>query len=101
MNWFKQIVVKWVREDWKAINTIGENTRFSGRGATQIGIPDVEEMEDPIRFELQAAIGGRILKVRHPYDRKLDRHESSTYIIAQGEDVGARVAKIINLELMK
>jgi len=30
-----------------------------------------------------------------------DRHDSQTYVIPSGEDVGERVAKIINLELFK
>ena len=58
------------------------------------------EGEDRITFDLSSAIGGRILNVRR-YDSKQDRHNSSTYVIATGEDVGERVAKILNLELLK
>ena len=58
------------------------------------------EGEDRITFELTSAVGGRILNVRRYQDR-LDRHESTTYVIPTGEDVGSRVAKIINLEIMK
>jgi len=58
------------------------------------------EGEDRITFELTSAIGGRILNVRR-YDDRKDRHDAATYVIPSGEDVGARVAKIINLELIK
>jgi hypothetical protein len=58
------------------------------------------EGEDRISFELSAAVGGRILNVRR-YDNKTDRNNTTTYVIASGEDVGARVAKILNLELLK
>ena len=58
------------------------------------------EGEDRINFDLSSAVGGRILNVRR-YDRKTDRHDSTTYVIPTGEDVGERVAKIINLELLK
>ena len=58
------------------------------------------EGEDRITFELSSAIGGRIVNVRR-YDNKMDRNNSTTYVIPNGEDVGARVAKIINLELIK
>lgn len=58
------------------------------------------EGEDRISFELTTAVGGRILNVRR-YDQRTDRHDSQTYVIASGEDVGARVAKILNLELIK
>jgi hypothetical protein len=58
------------------------------------------EGEDRISFELSSAVGGRILNVRR-YDQKQDRHNNTTYVIATGEDVGSRVAKILNLELLK
>ena len=58
------------------------------------------EGQDRITFELSTAVGGRILNVRR-YDDRKDRHDSQTYVIPNGEDVGARVAKILNLELVK
>lgn len=58
------------------------------------------EGEGRINFELSTAVGGKILNVRH-YDDRKDRHESQTYVIPNGEDVGERVAKIINLEMFK
>lgn len=104
MNWFKRLVVKWVREDW-------EDQRHSNRQADSglnIAIPrlkaaasfEVSDFDNPLRFELTPAVGGRILTVRH-YDPKHDRNETTTYVIPTGEDIGARVAKILNLELLK
>lgn len=58
------------------------------------------EGEDRISFELSSAVGGRILNVRR-YDTRTDRHNQTTYVIPTGEDIGSRVAKIINLELIK
>ena len=58
------------------------------------------EGEDRISFELTSAVGGRILNVRR-YDSKTDRHNGTTYVIPSGDDVGSRVAKILNLELLK
>jgi hypothetical protein len=58
------------------------------------------EGEDRVSFELSTAVGGRILNVRR-YDDRKDRHDSQTYVIPNGEDVGERVAKIVNLELFK
>ena len=75
-----------------------ENTKMA------IGSAMVErgraEGEERISFELSTAVGGRILNVRR-YDDRKDRHDSTTYVIPSGEDVGARVAKIVNLELIK
>jgi hypothetical protein len=58
------------------------------------------EGEDRISFELSSAVGGRILNVRR-YDDRKDLHTNQTYVIPNGEDVGERVAKIINLEMFK
>ena len=58
------------------------------------------EGQDRITFELSSAVGGRILNVRR-YDQRTDRHDTQTYVIPSGEDVGSRVAKIINLEMIK
>lgn len=60
----------------------------------------MDSLPESIRFELNSAIGGRILTVRR-YDPKADRHEQLTYVIPTGEDLGQRVAKIINLEIIK
>jgi hypothetical protein len=58
------------------------------------------DLEGSVRFDLMSATGGRILQVRR-WDRKRDDHEMVTYVIPSGEDVGQRVAKILNLELIK
>lgn len=72
------------------MNTIGTAMVERGRA----------EGEDRISFELSTAVGGRILNVRR-YDDRKDRHDQQTYVIPNGEDVGERVAKIVNLELIK
>ena len=59
-----------------------------------------QEDDDPIRFELTTAVGGRILRVRR-YDRRKHENDCQIYVIPQGEDVGDRVSKIVNLELLK
>jgi hypothetical protein len=95
MNWIRKKVIAWVREDWD------EAHRFNGRQRPEVVLEDTTIMDDPIRFELQSVIGGHILKVRQPYDSKTDRQDSATYIIQTGEDIGARISKIVNLELLK
>jgi hypothetical protein len=71
-----------------------------GMGTTAMVERGNAEGQDRITFELTSAVGGRILNVRR-YDDRKDRHDSQTYVIPSGEDVGSRVAKIINLELIK
>ena len=71
---------------------IGMGTTMAERGRA--------EGEGRITFELSNAVGGKILNVRH-YDDRKDRHDQQTYVIPTGENVGERVAKIINLEMFK
>jgi len=86
-------------EHYESTQWAKESTKMAIGQAAQLerGIP---EGQGTIRFELSSAVGGRILNVRR-YDDRKDSHEAQTYVIPSGEDVGARVAKIINLELIK
>ena len=83
--------------DYKQAKAMKMNTLGMGTAMVERGSP---EGSDRINFELSTAVGGRILNVRR-YDDRKDRHDNQTYVIPNGEDVGSRVAKIINLELIK
>jgi hypothetical protein len=106
MKWFDRWVYKQAKKAWENKDQYEEaeyaNNKISRMGT--IGVAQIErgraEGEGRITFELSTAVGGKILNVRH-YDDRKDRHDSQTYVIPNGEDVGERVAKIINLELFK
>lgn len=109
MKWFDNWLYDKVRDMWdnrhkydmereyKESRAMKMNTLVGAQVAIDRANP---EGEDRISFELSSAVGGRILNVRR-YDNRQDRHNNTTYVIASGEDVGARVAKILNLELLK
>ncbi len=107
MKWFDRWLYKKTRDMWDNRDKYEEvyiNKTKTHRGL-QVGTAMAIEKgraegEDRISFELTSAVGGRILNVRR-YDNRTDRHDSQTYVIPSGEDVGARVAKILNLELIK
>lgn len=112
MKWFDRWMYGKVRDMWDnrhkyeaQIEEADYKNRIASKmSGLQMGTAMVErgraEGENRISFELTSAVGGRILNVRH-YDERKDRHDSQTYVIPSGEDVGERVAKIINLELFK
>lgn len=112
MKWFDQWLYTKVRDMWDNRHKYEaqiEEAEYKQRVANkmsglQMGTAMVErgspEGQERISFELSTAVGGRILNVRR-YDDRKDRHDSQTYVIPNGEDVGARVAKILNLELIK
>lgn len=108
MKWFDRWLYGKVRDMWDNRHRYEEESKYAnqlvGSKGLQMGTAMVErgaaEGQDRITFELTAAVGGRILNVRR-YDERKDRHDNQTYVIPTGEDVGSRVAKILNLELIK
>ena len=103
MKWFDRWLYTKVRDMWDNRHRYEEERTIKMAGL-QMGTAMVErgraEGEDRITFELSTAVGGRILNVRK-YDPRKDCHDSQTYVIPSGEDVGERVAKIINLEMLR
>jgi hypothetical protein len=98
MNWFDKWFAKKCKQAWENKNRFEEGSiKMSSALQVERSRP---EGENRITFELSSAVGGKILNVRH-YDDRKDRHETQTYVIPSGEDIGERVAKIVNLEMFK
>lgn len=101
MNFFKRMIVKWVRDDWD--NAKAEQDCYAspklGRGMNTVSTRDVNS--DPtLQFKIYNAIGGKVVEFSR-YDRKSDRHEHDIYIIGKNEDFGEKIAKIAMLEVLK
>ena len=104
MNWFKQMVCKWVREDWD--NARQEKdcyaTQSAGRGnpiSTISGRANVDS-EPTLQFKVYSAVGGKIVEFSR-YDPKSDRTDRQIYIIGKDEDFGEKIAKISMLESLR
>ena len=96
MNWFKKMVVRWVREDWEAAkNQPNEIVGLKVRAES-----DCVEADPVLNFKVYSAIGGKIVEFRK-YDRNRDRSETQTYIITNDQDFGERIAKIATMENLK
>jgi len=108
MKWFDKWFYNQAKKAWDNKDSYEEEVyinKAKAQRGLQLGTAmaierNRPEGEDRISFELSTAVGGRILNVRR-YDDRKDRHDSQTYVIPNGEDVGERVAKIINMELFK
>jgi hypothetical protein len=100
MNWFKRMVINWVREDWEharmeephQYNTISKASMVS----TRTGV----DSEPTLNFKVYSAVGGKIVEFSR-YDRKNDRHDHQIYIIGKDEDFGEKISKISTLEVLK
>ncbi len=100
MNWFKRLVIKWVREDWEHAqqeNRMHMNKTHDGPISVE---RDTPEQDPKLNFRVYPAIGGTIVEFRR-IDRKIDRSESTLYIIGKDEDFGEKIARIATLEHMK
>ena len=106
MNWFKRIIVKWVREDWENARHVPEqdcypSTKMS-RGnpiSTISGRANIDS-EPTLQFKVYSAVGGKIVEF-HRYDPNSDRTDRQIYIIGKEEDFGEKIAKISTLEVLR
>lgn len=104
MNWFKRLVIKWVREDWDkpeeyASNQAVPRIRLESRKSSTMGGRELDS-DATLNFTIYNAIGGKVVEFRR-YDRKNDQSDHSIYVIGKDEDFGAKIAKISTLECMK
>ena len=105
MNWFKRMVVKWVREDWENARDRPEDcypTAKLSRGntiSTISGRANVDS-EPTLQFKVYSAVGGKIVEFSR-YDPKSDRTDRQIYIIGKEEDFGEKIAKISTLEALR
>jgi hypothetical protein len=97
MNWFKRMVVKWVREDWD--NARQEQDCYATPKSIAVSSRDVNS-EPTLQFKIYNAIGGKVVEFSR-YDRQKDRNYHDIYIIGKEEDFGAKIAKIAMLESLK
>lgn len=103
MKWFDKWFYRQAKKAWDNRDRYENDEqpvsigKLSMMGQTAMVERGRAEGEGRISFELSTAVGGKILNVRR-YDERKDVHNTQTYVIPNGEDVGERVAKIINLE---
>jgi hypothetical protein len=100
MNWFKRMVVKWVREDWD--NARQEQDCYpTPKLSTNSIVSSRDVNSDPtLQFKVYNAIGGKVVEFSR-YDRQKDRSFHDIYIIGKEEDFGQKIAKIAMLEVLK
>lgn len=102
MNWFKRMVIGWVRDDWDNARQ-DQTAQYNpiSKGGTGIAVSKQSiDSEPTLHFKVYSAIGGKIVEFSR-YDRRSDRHDHQTYIITQDQDFGERIAKIATLENLK
>ena len=101
MNWFKRMVINWVREDWEKASRQEDCYPVPAglRGITTVSSRDIST--DPtLQFKVYSAVGGKIVEFSR-YDRKTDNSEHAIYIIGKYEDYVEKISKISTLEVLR
>jgi len=99
MNWFKRMVVKWVRDDWDNVKQEQDCYATPKLSSKSINGRDINS-DASLNFKVYNAIGGKIVEFSR-YDRQTDRAEHQIYIIGKDEDFGEKIAKISTFEVLK
>jgi len=100
MNWFKRMVIKWVRDDWEQAREDQPHHYNTLSKASMVTTRSGVDSEPTLNFKVYSAVGGKIVEFSR-YDRKTDRHDHQIYIIGKDEDFGAKISKISTLEVLK
>ena len=104
MNFFKRMIVKWVREDWD--NARQEQDCYAtpkmsrGNAISTISGRASIDSDPTLQFKVYSAVGGKIVEF-HRYDPKSDRTDRQIYIVGKDEDFGEKIAKISTLEILR
>jgi len=104
MNWFKRMVVKWVREDWENAGQAHQEDCYPSpklsRGLNTVSTRSGIDSEPTLQFKVYSAVGGKVVEFNR-YDPKTDRNDRQVYIIGKDEDFGEKIAKISMLESLR
>jgi len=100
INWFKQKVIGWVREDWDnarsdrdvnvATNSIGISPISKGRRLDHNGM----------NFTIHSANGGYVMEY-NTYDPRTDERNTALHLITSDQDLGQCIAHIITFEMLR
>jgi len=94
INWFKQKVISWVREDWNKVRSDGDviatSKTISGRRLDHNGM----------NFTIHSANGGYVMEY-NTYDPRTDERNTALHLITSDQELGQSIAHIITLEMLR
>ena len=97
MKWFDRWFAKKSREAWENANSVAvKATDISAFPTTRGGV----DKDADLNFKIYSATGGYVMEFRR-YDRRTDNSNTNLYVIGKEDDIGERVARIVNMEIMK
>jgi hypothetical protein len=105
MNWFKKMIIGWVREDWENASTgltsMEANSLIKPRrGLSVQSNSDSIDGHAGLNITVMSAIGGKIITFRH-YDRRKDDTNYRHYVIPDELDFERELGKMITMESIR
>ena len=97
MGFFRRKFMEWSKRAWEDSKSGSyDNVSYDNVLKSDNSV----DSEPQLNFKIYGAMGGHIMEFRR-YDRKSDRNENQLYVITAEDDIGERVARIVNMEMMK
>ena len=101
MNWFKRMVVKWVREDECDMALPSPESNALMRSRRTVGVDSSTiDGHAGLNITVMSAIGGKIITFRH-YDRRKDDTNYRHYVIPDELDFERELGKMITMESIR
>ena len=91
MGFFRRKFMEWSKRAWDDSRSVAAISRSE--------IADVESIPQ-LNFKIYGALGGHIMEFRR-YNQKNDHWDNQLYVISTDDDIGERVARIVNMEILK
>ena len=100
INWFKQKVIQWVREDWNKVRSDGDVNVPSLKSTSIISSGRRLDQSNGMNFTIYSANGGYVMEYSM-YDPRKDERNNALHIITSEQDLGQGIAHIITLEMLR
>jgi len=102
INWFKQKVISWVREDWdKARNSNDNGLVEMNRSTGMVAISKGRRLDQHgMNFTIYSANGGYVMEYAM-YNPQTDERNNALHIITSDQDLGQGIAHIITFEMLR
>lgn len=94
MGFLRRKFMEWSKRAWE--DNQSENYGISGAVKSDSSV----DSDPQLNFKIYGATGGHVMEFRR-YDKKTDRYDNQLYVISTDDDMGERVARIVNMEMMK
>lgn len=99
INWFKQKVISWVREDWNKVRSDGD-VNLSSKTTSIISSGRRLDQSNGMNFTIYSANGGYVMEYSM-YDPRKDERNTALHLITNDQDLGQSIGHIITLEMLR